>query len=398
MDGFVVNAIASGGNGPDVMQAFEPEQVPVLTTLASEFALFDRFFASIPGPTMPNRMMFHSATSHGLCDDNVEELLEGLPQRTLYDSFDDAQITWAHYFEEIPDVLALDRMRSIENLEKLHWFGDFAGHVTNKTLPMFSFINPIFAGLLDIPASDQHPAHDVREGEKLVKQVYETLRGSELWNRTALLITYDEHGGFYDGAATPLSGVPSPDGLRCSNGEDFSFDRLGVRIPLIVVSPWVNKGVVEHAPPAAAKPFATSQYDLTSVGSTIRTHFGAAGHNLTMRDAWAATFNHVWSNRSSPRTDCPSTLPSPPSDDSEHVVGLYPEGRAQDGSAVATDLQRALFGLASSLHPDTRGTQAAEDATEAEASMHIRKQVSRLLGWDARSRREHPLHGTEYQS
>lgn len=169
MDGFVANAIASGGTGPDVMQAFEPEQVPVLSTLASEFAVFDRFYAGIPGPTMPNRMMFHSATAHGLCDDNVLDLLEGLPQRTLYDSFDEAGISWSHYFEEIADVLALDRMRTPENLQKLHWMGDFSKHVQQGNLSQYSFINPAFAGLPGFPAQDQHPAHDVREGEKLVK-------------------------------------------------------------------------------------------------------------------------------------------------------------------------------------------------------------------------------------
>lgn len=210
-------------------------------------------------------------------------------------------------------------------------------------------------------------------------------------------IADDEHGGFFDAAPTPLTGVPSPDGIRCSNGEDFGFDRLGVRIPLIVASPWINKGTVEHEPPAAAKPAHSSQYDLTSVGSTVRSHFGAPGRNLTDRDAWSATFNHIWSQRSIPRTDCPSTLPSPPSDDSEHAHGLFPGSRAQDGSAPATDLQRALFQLAGALHDDTKGQEASSGATEAEASMFIRGQVARLLGWDARSSPEHPLHGTEFQ-
>ena len=400
MDGFVANAIASGGTGPDVMQAFEPEQVPVLSTLAQEFVLFDRFFAAIPGPTMPNRMMFHSATSHGLCDDSVTNLVEGLPQQTLYDTFDNASITWSHYFEEIPDVLALDRMRSIDNLEKLHWMGDFATHVAAGNLTQFTFINPAFAGLPGCPASDQHPAHDVREGEKLVKQIYETLRASDLWNTSALIVTYDEHGGFYDGAATPLEGVPSPDGIRCSNGEDFGFDRLGVRIPLIVASPWVAKGAVEHGPPVASKPVATSQYDLTSVGATVRAHFGAGapGRNLTRRDGWAATFEHVWSQRTSPRTDCPMTLPSPPQDASAHSVGLFPGDRPQDGSAPATDLHKTLYELAGDLHDDVRGAVADDATTEAQASMFIRSQVARLLGWDARSRPEHPLHGTRFQS
>lgn len=96
--------------------------------------------------------------------------------------------------------------------------------------------------LSGFPADDDHPAHDVANGQRLVKEVYETLRNGPQWNETLLLITYDEHGGFYDHVATPYTGVPNPDGLTGPEPFFFKFDRLGVRIPTIMISPWIKKG------------------------------------------------------------------------------------------------------------------------------------------------------------
>lgn len=92
------------------------------------------------------------------------------------------------------------------------------------------------------PANDDHPSHDVYQGQMFVKEVYETLRSSPQWNETLFIITYDEHGGFFDHVPTPVSGVPSPDGIVGPDPFDFKFDRLGVRIPTIMISPWIEKG------------------------------------------------------------------------------------------------------------------------------------------------------------
>lgn len=88
--------------------------------------------------------------------------------------------------------------------------------------------------------NDQHPDHSVREGERLMKNVYEALRKSPKWNETLFIITYDEHGGFYDHVSPPQEGVPSPDGK--DNIYGFDFKRLGLRVPTILISPWIEKG------------------------------------------------------------------------------------------------------------------------------------------------------------
>ena len=92
------------------------------------------------------------------------------------------------------------------------------------------------------PAIDDHPSHDVAVGQRFVKEVYETLRASPQWKEMALLITYDEHGGFYDHVPTPVTGVPNPDGIIGPDPFHFRFDRLGVRVPTLIISPWIDKG------------------------------------------------------------------------------------------------------------------------------------------------------------
>jgi phospholipase C len=163
------------------------------------------------------------------------------------------------------------------------------------------------------PPTWQHPDASVLEGERLIKQVYEALRASPSWNDTLFLITYDEHGGFFDHVTPPSKGVPNPDGLKASNG--FNFDRLGIRIPTIAVSPWIKKGTVVSKGLPGEMPTPSSQFDATSVIATTMKLLGIQSPPLTKRVAWANTFSGIFNELTSPRTDCPEVLPSlPPMD------------------------------------------------------------------------------------
>lgn len=93
-----------------------------------------------------------------------------------------------------------------------------------------------------IPGNDDHPPHDIAEGQKFIKEVYEALRSSPHWNELLFIIIYDEHGGFYDHVPTPTAGVPSPDDITGPEPYNFKFDRLGVRVPAILISPWIEPG------------------------------------------------------------------------------------------------------------------------------------------------------------
>ncbi|KAK2976737.1 hypothetical protein RJ640_018210 [Escallonia rubra] len=129
------------------------------------------------------------------------------------------------------------------------------------------------------PANDDHPSHDVYQGQAFVKEVYETLRASPQWNETMLVITYDEHGGFFDHVPTPVRGVPSPDGVLGQEPFYFKFDQLGVRVPTIVVSPWIEKGTVVHGPKGSPSP--TPEYEHSSIPATVKKIFNLNSPFLT---------------------------------------------------------------------------------------------------------------------
>ena len=339
----------------DVVSMFTPDRLPVITALAQEFALFDRFFCSHPGPTWPNRMYALSATTLGSTETgpwfrNIPGQL--FPQPTIFDQVAHANLTWRNYYNDTPWELFLESVaHSPDNTRPL---SDFFEDAASGSLPNFAWINPLLGinVTTGIGSNDQHPDHDVRAGEQLYKAIYESLRASPAWNDTLFVLTFDEHGGFYDHVDPPL-GVPSPEYPPTLSYPDkgFTWDRLGVRIPTLLASPWIKKGTIISEPPLKQQPQpGSSQYELTSIMHTARLLLGIPNVPLTRRDAWSATFEHVFEELESPRVDCPMHLPDaiPPSpkhlkdeaslplnDLQEHVLTVHGHlaGLASDGSA-----------------------------------------------------------------
>lgn len=243
MSGFAQQASTISPSLPlTVMQCFDPKTLPVFSTLAAEFAVFDRWFSSIPGPTHPNRLFLYSATSHGATSHDFFNLLSGYPQKTIFDSLHENSHDFAIYFSSLPTTLFYRRMRRLEYASKFHRYSAFRAHARAGKLARLSVIEPKYFDLVGAEANDDHPAHDVGNGQRLVKEVYETLRASPQWNESLLVVSYDEHGGFYDHVETPFVGVPNPDGISGPAPFFFDFDRLGVRIPTVMASPWIKKG------------------------------------------------------------------------------------------------------------------------------------------------------------
>ncbi|CAN7021924.1 hypothetical protein BRARA_F01660 [Brassica rapa] len=309
MMGFVEQALSMPGNlSETVMKGFRPEAVPVYAELVKEFAVFDRWFSSIPGPTQPNRLFVYSATSHGSTSHVKQQLAQGFPQETIFDSLHSDDVDFGIYFQNIPTTLFYRNLRQLKYIFKLHQYDlKFKKDAAKGNLPSLTVIEPRYFDLKGLPANDDHPSHDVANGQKLVKEVYETLRSSPQWNETLLVITYDEHGGFYDHVKTPYVGIPNPDGNTGPAPGFFKFDRLGVRVPTIMVSPWIQKGTVVSE---AKGPTESSEFEHSSIPATIKKLFNLSSNYLTHRDAWAATFEDVVSHLISPRTDCPMTLPA----------------------------------------------------------------------------------------
>ena len=244
MSGFVEQALSMSQNlSETVMKGFRPEAVPVYAALVKEFAVFDRWFSSIPGPTQPNRLFVYSATSHGSTSHVKKQLAQGYPQKTIFESLHENDKDFGIYFQNIPTTLFYRNLRKLKYALKFHQFDlKFKKDARKGKLPNLTVIEPRYFDLKGLPANDDHPSHDVANGQKLVKEVYETLRASPQWNETLLVITYDEHGGFYDHVKTPYVNVPNPDGNTGPAPSFFKFDRLGVRVPTIMVSPWIKKG------------------------------------------------------------------------------------------------------------------------------------------------------------
>ncbi|KAI8057826.1 phosphoesterase family-domain-containing protein [Syncephalis plumigaleata] len=318
MNGFAQNSLSVVTKGDNIterrqysMSTWPLGSLQATHTLAQEFGVFDRWFSAVPGPTMPNRQYIYSATSHGHTANNVGDILLGYPQATVYDSLNKKDIDWRIYFHDVPTSLIMRELRSPKNLLKLRLINRFYQHAREGRLPPFSLIEPRYSDTSLFPANDNHPPHDSRYSEKLIKDVYEALRASPNWNKTLLILTYDEHGGYYDHVPTPLTGVPSPDGIvgnAGERGEGFRFDRLGIRVPTILISPWISRGSVFHEP---AGPQAASQFEHSSIPGFLKRHFKLDNY-LTKRDEWAGAIEPALVQLKSPRMDCPLKLPDIP--------------------------------------------------------------------------------------
>jgi phospholipase C len=225
----------------EIMKYFADGELPALHALAKNFAVCDRWFSSLPGPTWPNRFFVHSGTSLGrvsMPEGILDANLHWYDQTTLYDRLDEKKIDWRIYYGDVPQSLILVHQLEPENALKysklMKFFLDTAGDA--KTFPQFSFIEPAY---YQPGASDDHPPRDVFEGERLIADVYNAIRRNDaLWKTSLLVVLYDEHGGFYDHVVPPAA-VP-PD----HHVEEYTFDQLGVRVPAILISPFVNPGVV----------------------------------------------------------------------------------------------------------------------------------------------------------
>ncbi|XP_043687971.1 non-specific phospholipase C6-like [Telopea speciosissima] len=372
MTGFVEQALSmSTEMSETVMKGFHPNSVPVYASLVSEFAVYDRWFASIPASTQPNRLFTFSATSYGTIGADKFQIFKGYPQKTIFDSLHEDGVDFGIYFQAIPTTLVYRNLRKLRYIPKFHQFDlTFKRHARQGILPNFTVIEPRYFDLLDLPANDDHPSHDVANGQKFVKEVYEALRSSPQWNQTLLVITYDEHGGFFDHVPTPVN-VPNPDGKTGLAPYHFKFDRLGVRVPTIMVSPWIKKGTVVSR---ANGPTPSSEFEHSSIPATVKKIFNLSSDFLTQRDAWAGTFEEVVGELSSPRTDCPEVLPE--------VTPLRNTSSEIEGRSLS-EFQQEVVHLAVSLNGDhTSGSfneEIIEKMTVREGHEYVNNVVSNFI-------------------
>jgi phospholipase C len=241
---------AFGGSNPDartyVMGYYPLDFLPGLHTLAHHFTICDQWFSSLPGPTWPNRFFALTGTSNGRVnmpgDGTHKADLPGFFQQTqdtLFDRLNDRAIHWKVYFHDIPQTTVLAHQREPHNVARYFYidefFDDARGH--EDEFPQFCLIEPAYTSFAE---NDDYPPHDIMRSQKLIVDVYNTLRTNDpLWKSTLLVVFYDEHGGFYDHVEPPAAVAPD------NHHKEYTFDRLGVRVPALLVSPWVDARV-EH--------------------------------------------------------------------------------------------------------------------------------------------------------
>jgi phospholipase C len=305
MQGFVKSYgfhTAQVASSHKIMKCMGEAVIPVLSILAKQYAVCDRWFSSVPGPSFPNRAFVHAGTSIGRVDSSVSGYW-AIP-KTVYELMGENGISARIYYHD--STLALT-FRGLQ--QKPGFFGtfqDFLDSCKNGTLPMYAFIEPRYMDGVEsgIPrvANDEHADHDMGAGEQLIHDVYQAIRSNkEVWESSILVITYSQHGGFYDHVVPPAT--VSPDGVVAQDpGQGvakippFYFTQLGVRVPAVIISPFIEPGTIDH-----------TVYDHTSVIATARKLFlgkAAATSYLTERDRLANTFDHLLT-RPTPRTDNP---------------------------------------------------------------------------------------------
>jgi phospholipase C len=272
-----------------IMKCFSPEKVPVLTTLAQKFCVCDHWFSSVPGPTFPNRAFIHAATSIGRVDMGFDW---GNITTTIYERLAQNKVDAVIYYHD--STMAMTFNGLARNMQDYFGtFDDFLSDCKRNELPAYSFIEPRFAnspgggGQSSYLASDQHPDHDVGEGEALIQTVFEAIWNNPnpaVRNSTLLVIVYDEHGGLYDHVPPPTTVNPDDKSYikkPPSMDPSFDFTRLGVRVPAVLVSPYIEAGTIDP-----------TVYDHTSVIATARKLLipNVANSHLTLRDKNAYTF------------------------------------------------------------------------------------------------------------
>jgi phospholipase C len=337
--------------------------VPVIAALAREFVICDHYFSSMPGPTWPNRLFVHAASSAGLDDSpsTGDTLLESLVQGiifdngTIYDLLDSENIDWAVYHgDAFPQVMALSGMDLATIETNFHDMDDFEEDLSDGSMANYVFIEPDYGddltGNTYKCGTSQHPLDDITHGERLIKQVYEAIRNSPLWNESMLIVTYDEGGGFFDHLKPGMS-VPPGDSVTdpVNNHHSFDFKQLGVRVPAVVCSPWIPKNVIDHR-----------DYEHASVPSTVEQLWGLPA--MTDRDAHARNLVSLLS-LSSPRTDAPTTLPNPAEPDvqcpADALTARSAAGLTLPRPPGATLIDAATLALAQQANPKAITSTAA---------------------------------------
>jgi phospholipase C len=344
--------IVPGTTASWIMGCFTPQALPVLSALAKGYAVCDQWFCSAPTETLPNRAFALAATSQGHMDDHTKTYT--CP--SIFGTLTSAGVSWRVFGYNAQPLTRAD-FPDITGADASHFgvFSDFTAAAAAGTLPAFTFLEPSWSST----GNSQHPNYDVALGEQLIHDTYEALRSGPGWNQTLFVLTYDEHGGCYDHVPPPWGATP-PDNSAGEFG--FAFDRFGVRVPTLLISPLIAPGTVYRVPAG------TTPLDHTSLLKTIEQRWNL--QPLTARDAAAPAFGDVLT-LAAPRTDdvlagvtIPvATTPNPAASEPSHLQEVqadlisrrFPAGQHDDANSLAQTHTNAAYATYIRHHSQTGG-------------------------------------------
>jgi phospholipase C len=352
--------IDSGETATDdqTMSYYDQSDLPFYYGLAENFAIRDRHFGSLLGPTFTNRSYLMAATSFGhVASDTVPPPGGYKPiTGTIFDLFDKFGVSWADYFQDAPQSASF-RPVDPHNQPLTVFLAEASGF---GTLPQVSFVDPNFGVFGHALENDEHPPTDIQRGQFYVSEIINAVRNGPYWQDSIIFFTYDEHGGFYDHAKPPKApqgGALNPDGINPGQCEDLSnppvseqpgggancavnpssppdtsvkdaealcpalaadptgpypascanFNQLGVRVPLIAISPFSKPAYVSHA-----------VGDHTSLLAFIERRFltiNGVRQHLTLRDQYANPLEDMFDFTNSPSLNTPVGVVAPPIND-----------------------------------------------------------------------------------
>jgi len=241
MSGFIRDYATVSRDSFPVGQYYDAQNLPTTDFLAKHFCVCDRWFACLPASTQPNRLM--AMSGYAMRDHTLNTLLDD-QENMVYDWLDQRGVSWRVYSEDFPFFSLMPKVRN-----RL-WTDHFRGTIaldqdvnSDDPFPQVVFVDPEYTdGPRPEKGDDDHPCTPITHGQEFLMAVYHTIaQNEELWSKSVLIITYDEHGGFFDH-------VPPPNLVTCQgHGETHApFTTLGVRVPALIISPFVDERVSFH--------------------------------------------------------------------------------------------------------------------------------------------------------
>lgn len=291
-DGFATtNANAGDPTGARAMGYYDQTDIPFYYDLAKTFAISDKYFCSLLGPTYPNRLFFFAGTSFGGVTTDGNGLAPATAPYVLQE-LDNKGVTWKDYQAKFPSALLFIKTDFYQkHTDQIVSADQFAIDAAAGTLPAVSILDANYSDTAWVE-TDEHPPANVQLGEHWVYDKVQALMKSPLWPSSALFITYDEHGGLYDHVSPPAA--CAPDDIPPKQEANIAgFDRLGFRVPLIVVSPYAKRHFVSH-----------QVHSHTSILRFLQAKFDLPA--LTKRDANSDAMLDLFDFVSPPQTDVPT--------------------------------------------------------------------------------------------